>query len=138
MGLVALTHTAEMVGRMGESLSETDKEYVVQFAFRTGDGELTNKLIDELIQPGADRKAVFRRFGTMVDFRPDWIRKIEELLVSLERYRVQEEKTLKVLSEVLAAYGISLTEAEIRKFSLEKFREYHDSRIMDKPETVQR
>lgn len=133
MGLIALERTAEMVSRMGDSLSGADKEYVVQFAFRTGDGELTNKLIDELIQPDADKKAVYRRFGTMVDFQPDWIQSIENLLVSLEMYRLQEEKALKALTEILSAYGLELSEKEIRELSPEKVREY-----VNKAENVQR
>lgn len=123
MGLVALTHTAEMVGQMGAALTEADKEYVVQFAFRTGDGELTNKLIDELTKPDVDRQAVYRRFETMVDFRPDWIRGIENLLVSLEMYRVQEERAVKALAAMLSAYGLNLSENELRKLSAEQVRE---------------
>ncbi len=124
MGLVALKQTAQMVCRMGESLSGADKEYVVQFAFRTGDGELTNKLIDELIQPEADREAIYQRFNALADFQPDWIRGIENLLVSLELYRVQEEQAIKTLAEILSAYGIELSEKEIRELSSEEIREY--------------
>lgn len=124
MGLVALKQTAQMVCRMGETLSGADKEYVVQFAFRTGDGELTNKLIDELIQPGADRESVYQRFNALADFQPDWIRGIENLLVSLELYRVQEEQAIKTLAEILSAYGIELSEKEIRELSSEEIREY--------------
>lgn len=123
MEFVALTRTAEMISRMGEALSEADKEYVVQFAFRTGDGELTNKLIDELTNPDADRQAVYRRFETMVDFQPDWIRGIENLLVSLEMYRVQEERTVKALSALLSAYGINLSQEELKKLSTTQVRE---------------
>lgn len=123
MEFVALTRAAEMVSRMGEALSEADKEYVVQFAFRTGDGELTNKLIDELTNPDADRQAVYRRFETMVDFQPDWIRGIENLLVSLEMYRVQEERTVKALSALLSAYGINLSQEELKKLSTTQVRE---------------
>lgn len=133
MGLSALNQTAEKVCQAGITLSAADKEYVVQFAFRTGDGELTNKLIDELIQPGIDKAAVYRRFNTMIDFQPDWVQSIENLLVSLEMYRMQEEKTLKALEEILSAYGIELTKKEIKEFSMEKLRNY-----MEKTELMQR
>lgn len=126
MGLVALKQTTQMVCQMGESLSGADKEYVVQFAFRTGNKELTDKLIDELIQPEVDRKAVYQRFNALVDFQPDWIKSIENLLVSLELYRVQEENALKTLTEILSAYGIELSEKEIRELSPEEIREYAD------------
>ncbi len=124
MGLVALKQTAQTVCQLGESLSGADKEYVMQFAFRTGDGELTNKLIDELLQTGTDKKMVYQRFNVLADFRPDWIRSIEDLLVSLELYRMQEEKAIKTLEEILSAYGIELSEQEIRKLSPDQIREY--------------
>lgn len=127
MGLTALKRTTEIVNRMGQTLSEADKEFVVQFAFRTGDGELTNKLIDELIHPDSDRKLVYEKFEAMADFQPDWIRGIENLLVSLEMYRMQEEKAVKTLSELLSAYGISLSEKEIRELSPQKVREYAEA-----------
>ena len=87
---------------------------MVQFAFRTNDKELTNKLIDELTDEGADRNAVCRKYQTLTGFVPDWIQRIENLLVSLEMYRVQEEQAVKTLSELLSACGISMSEDEIR------------------------
>lgn len=123
MGLLELNQTAQMVCRMGEMLSGADKEYVIQFAFRTGDGELTNKLIDELIQPGVDRETVYQRFNALTDFQPDWIKQIENLLVSLELYRMQEENAIRTLTAILSAYGIELSEKEIRELSPEKIRE---------------
>ena len=114
MGLVAVTQTAEMLREKNISLTERDMEFVVQFAFRTGDKELTDKLIDELTEPAADRNAVCRKYETLTGFMPDWIQRIENLLVSLEMYRVQEEKAVKTLSELLSACGISMTEEEIR------------------------
>ena len=124
MVLTALKQTVQTVCRLGECFSGADKEYVMQFAFRTGDGELTDKLIDELLQTGADRKIIYQKFNTLVDFQPDWIRSIENLLISLELYRVQEEKALKTLAEILSVYGIELSEKEIRELPPDKFREY--------------
>lgn len=46
MGLAAVTETAQMFQQKNIVLTERDKEFVVQFAFRTNDKELTNKLID--------------------------------------------------------------------------------------------
>ncbi|MCM1497903.1 MAG: hypothetical protein NC124_05500 [Clostridium sp.] len=126
MGFAALKQTAQTVCQMGEALSGADKECVAAFAFRTGDRELTNKLIDELTQPEADREAVYQRFNAMTDFQPDWIRSIENLLVSLELYRVREEKALKTLAEILSAYGIEVSEEEIREPAPERIGEYTD------------
>lgn len=122
MGAAALTRTAEMVSKMTAPLTAADKEYVVQFAYHTADGELTNKLIDELLYPDANKAAIYQKYETMVDFRPDLIRAIEDLLVSLEMYRVREKMTLKALTEILSAYGLELTEEEIGKLSPETLR----------------
>jgi len=114
MGLKAVTETAELFRQKNLSMTERDKEFVVQFAFRTNDKELTDKLIDELTDEGADRNAVCRKYQTLTGFVPDWIQRIENLLVSLEMYRVQEEQAVKTLSELLSACGISMSEDEIR------------------------
>ena len=115
MGLAAVTETAELFRQKNVSMTERDKEFVVQFAFRTNDRELTNKLIDELADAGADRDAVFRKYQALTGFTPDWIQRIENLLISLEMYRVQEEQAVKTLSELLSACGISMSEDEIRR-----------------------
>ena len=95
MGLAAVTETAELFRQKNVSMTERDKEFVVQFAFRTNDRELTNKLIDELADAGADRDAVCRKYQALTGFTPDWIQRIEGLLISLEMYRVQGEQAVK-------------------------------------------
>ena len=123
MGLKAVTETAEMFRKKNLSMTERDKEFVVQFAFRTNDKELTDKLIDELTDEGADRDAVCRKYQALTGFMPDWIQRIENLLVSLEMYRVQEEQAVKSLSELLSACGISMSEDEIRRTDTAQMQE---------------
>ena len=123
MGLAAVTETAQMFQQKNIVLTERDKEFVVQFAFRTNDRELTNKLVDELTEAGADRDAVCRKYQTLTGFAPDWVLRIENLLVSLEMYRVQEEQAVKTLSELLSACGISMSEEEIRRTDTSKVQE---------------
>ena len=123
MGLAAVTETAQMFQQKNIVLTERDKEFVVQFAFRTNDRQLTNKLVDELTEKGADRDAVCRKYQALTGFAPDWIQRIENLLVSLEMYRVQEEQAVKTLSELLSACGISMSEEEIRRTDTSKVQE---------------
>ena len=123
MGLVAVSETVQMFRQKNIVLTERDKEFVVQFAFRTNDRELTDKLIDELAGAGADRDAVCRKYQTLTGFVPDWIKRIENLLVSLEMYRVQEEQAVKALSELLSACGISMSEDEIRQTDTARMQE---------------
>lgn len=123
MGLKAVTETAELFRQKNISMTERDREFVVQFAFRTNDKELTDKLIGELTAAGADRDAVCRKYQALTGFVPDWIQRIENLLVSLEMYRVQEEQAVKTLSELLSACGISMSEDEIRRTDTAKVQE---------------
>ena len=137
MGLVAVAETAELISAKQVTLSETDKEFVVQFAFATGDKELSNKLIDELAcegaDKGADKGAVLLKYSTMTGFQPDWIRRIEYLLVAFEMYLIQEEKAIQTLSELLTAYGADLTVEEIKEMPTDKVREH-----FEKKETMMR
>lgn len=123
MGLAAVTETAQMFQQKNIVLTERDKEFVVQFAFRTNDRELTNKLIDELTEAGTGRDAVCRKYQALTGSQPDWVQRIENLLVSLEMYRVQEEQAVKTLSELLSACGISMSEDEIRRTDTAKVQE---------------
>lgn len=123
MGLIAVKETAELFRRKNISMTERDTEFVVQFAFRTNDRELTEKLIDELAADGADRDDICRKYQTLVGFVPDWIQRIENLLISLEMYRVQEEQAVKTLSELLSACGISMSEEEIRRTDTARVQE---------------
>ena len=123
MGLIAVKETAELLRRKNISMTERDTEFVVQFAFRINDRELTEKLIDELAADGADRDAICRKYQTLTGFVPDWIQRIENLLISLEMYRVQEEQAVKTLSELLSACGISMSEEEIRRTDTAKVQE---------------
>lgn len=127
MGLNALQQAVEKISCMGDVLSGADREYVVQFAFQTGDTELTEKLLDELSRPDADRESVYSRFNTMTDFRPDWIRSIENLLVSIEMYRIQEEKAVRMLAEILSAFGMGLSEQEVKALTPKKIRDHTDA-----------
>lgn len=131
MDLVAVARTDDLIHSKQVVLSEADKEFVLQFAFSTGDKELTNKLIDELVEEDADKGAVWQKYQAMTGVQPDWIRRIENLLVSLEMYRIQEEKAMQTLAEILTAYGTDLTVDELKEIPSDKVREH-----LEKKETL--
>ncbi len=124
MGSAVLEQAAGMALRMGDAVPLADKEYILQFALRTGDRELTGKLASELAVPGADKEAVRQRFGVMAGFMPGWISGIEELLAALEMYRAQEGKALGILAEINSAYGIGLPGETAREPLQEKAWRY--------------
>ena len=125
MNLLMVSETMGDIVKTGHIFSEMEKEFVVQFAFKTGDKELTNKLIDELMVSESEEntKAVIDKFSVMHDVKPAWVSQIENLLVSIEMYRVEEAKAINRLAEVLGAYGIDVSEEEVKTADAEVIRE---------------
>ncbi len=123
MDLGAVAETAALIDRKQAGLSETDRNFLFRFACATGDKELTEKLFEELTQDGADKKAVLQKYEVLLGNKPDWIRQVENLLVALEMYRIEEEKAVKRLSEILEAYGVDLTVEELKDIPQEKVSE---------------
>lgn len=123
MDLGAVAETAALIDRKQAGLSETDRNFLFRFACATGDKELTEKLFEELTQEGADKKAVLQKYEVLLGNKPDWIRQVENLLVALEMYRIEEEKAVKRLSEILEAYGVDLTVEELKDIPQEKIGE---------------
>lgn len=108
MGLFAVTEAVETMQKKNIRLEEGDLEFVLQFALATGDKELTEKLMEELADKEGEREVIFPKYQTLTGFRPDWVKKIEALLVALERYRMQGEKGIEELEQILAEYGMNL------------------------------
>ena len=106
MGLFTVTEAVETMQRKSIRLEERELEFVLQFALATGDKELTKKLIEELADKDAEKEVIFTKYQTLTGFRPEWVKKIEALLVALERYRLQGEKSVEELEQILAGYGL--------------------------------
>lgn len=123
MGLQEIAEATKGIACVTHVFSEAEKEFILQFGCKTGDKELTNGLIDELMAGDTDRESIFKKYQTMVDFRPDWINRIENLLVALEMYRQEEEKAVKRLSDILSAYHIEVPEEELRGPNLDSVKE---------------
>lgn len=54
--------------------------------------------------------------------KPAWVEQAENLLVALEMYRIEEEKAISHLSDILTAYGIDVSAEEIRNTKPEEIR----------------
>lgn len=116
MGLLMISETMNDICKVSHSFTNEEKEFIVQFAFKTSDKELTNKLIDELVESvdEAGSKRIMEKYSVMYDVKPAWVSQIENLLVSIEMYRIQEQKAINRLAEVLGAYGIDVSVDEVR------------------------
>ena len=125
MGLVIISETVSEMCKQNRSFSDGEKEFVVQFAFKSGDKFLTNKLIDELCEceDGQESQRVMEQYAKMIKMKPHWVSQIENLLVSIEMYRIEEEKAINRLAEVLAAYGVDVTEEQVKRADAEEIKE---------------
>ena len=123
MNLGAVERTAALIERKQARLSETDRNFLFQFACATGDKELTEKLFEELAAEEADKQMVLQKYEVLLGNKPDWIRQVENLLVALEMYRLEEEKAVNRLAEILKAYGIELSVEELKEIPQDKIRE---------------
>lgn len=125
MGLTIINETVSSLCKTKHSFSDGEKEFVVQFAFKSGDKSLTNQLIDELSQceDGQESQRVMEQYAGMIDMKPVWVSQIENLLISIEMYRIEEEKAINRLAEVLTAYGVDVTEEQVRRADAEEIKE---------------
>jgi len=125
MGLTIINETVSEMCKQRHSFSDGEKEFVVQFAFKSGSKELTNQLIDELIQceDGQESQRVMEDYAKKIHMKPHWVSQIENLLVSIEMYRIEEEKAINRLAEVLAAYGVDVTEEQVKRADAEEIKE---------------
>ena len=125
MGLTIINETVTSLCKTKHSFSDKEKEFVVQFAFRSGDKSLTNQLIDEMAacENEQESEKVMEQYMSMIDMKPVWVSQIENLLVSIEMYRIEEEKAINRLAEVLTAYGVDVTEEQVRRADAEEIKE---------------
>lgn len=124
MSLLMISETMCGMEEMLRTLSNKEREFVMQFAFKTSDKELTGKLIEEMAEArdGDAMQMIMKKYSAMHDVKPAWVSQIENLLVSIEMYRVQEEKAINRLAEVLGAYGIDVSEEELRQADAESIK----------------
>ena len=125
MGLTIISETVSEMCKQTHSFSDGEKEFVVQFAFKSGDKTLTNQLIDELAEceDGQESQSIMEQYAKMINMKPMWVSQIENLLVSIEMYRIEEEKAINRLAEVLTAYGVDVTEEQVRRADAEEIKE---------------
>jgi len=122
MSLQVISEMKEIVARK-PLMSKEERLFVVEFAFKTNDKELTNKLIDELAVDDKVSDSIIAKYKTMLDEKPQWTGQIENLLIALEMYRIEEEKAINRLADILNAYGIDVTVDEIRMVDTNDLKE---------------
>lgn len=114
MSLIMITEAMRFIEEADADISMEDKEFVAKYAFRTGDIDLVKKLIEELQENGADREKIQTKYMQLADNKPEWAEQIENLLIALEMYRIEEEKAVKRITDFLTAHGIDISETVVK------------------------
>ncbi len=117
MNIKSVATAMKMVDEHRHVLTEEEKSFIAYFAYQTEDMELTKTLIERLVglEEGSARRDVIVCFEDRLYKQPKAIRQMEELLVSIERYRIEEQKAINELSELLTSYNINVLDEELKK-----------------------
>lgn len=121
MNLAVVNEAVTEMNGVEHQFTEEEKNFVVQFAFRSGSKEDTICLI-EALGHSADKA---ESDEIMVTYRAKydaWVEQVENLLVALEMYRIEEEKAINHLADILTAYGIDVSAEEIRTTETETLK----------------
>lgn len=123
MSLIMITESMKLMEAKNVTLGAKEKEFVFQYAFQTGSPELTEKLIEELAKEDADFEKIKTKFEQANRKVPDWVEQIENLLVALEMYRIEEEKAIKRIADFLRSNGVEIDEAELLESDTDKVKD---------------
>ena len=122
MSLIMITEAMRFIEEADAVISMEDKEFVAKYAFRTGDTDLVKKLIEELQEKDADRENVQTKYMQLADNKPEWAEQIENLVIALEMYRIEEDKAVKKITDFLTAHGIDISESVVKEADTEKLK----------------
>lgn len=122
MNLEIIEEAAFVMNESKHDFTESQKEFVVQFAFKSANKDLTSQLIEELRHSENETESaqIIQNYSAMILEKPNWVAQIENLLVALEMYRIEEEKAINRLADILCAYGINVSVEEIRQTDTEE------------------
>lgn len=123
MSLIMITESMKLMEAKDVTLGAKEKEFVLQYAFQTGSPELTEKLIEELAKEDADFEKIKTKFEQANRKVPDWVEQIENLLVALEMYRIEEEKAIKRIADFLRSNGVEIDEMELLESDTDKVKD---------------
>ena len=121
MSLIMITEAMKLMEETDGDFRMEDKEFIAQYAFRTGDTDLVKKLIEELQEKDADREKVKTKYMQLAD-KSGLAEQIENLLIALEMYRIEEDKAVKRITDFLTAHGIDISETAVKDSDVKELK----------------
>lgn len=124
MNLAVVNEAAAAMNEADHKFTEEEKNFVVQFAFRSESKEETISLIEAFARSSDDKESerIMNEYRAKHELKPGWVEQVENLLVAIEMYRIEEEKAVYHLADILSAYGIDVSADEIRRTETEKLK----------------
>lgn len=107
-----IEEAVKLIEQTAASFTEMERQQIAWYAFKTGDDELIQKLVEELSADDCNRESIMQKYFAIADREVFWIEQIEMLLVSIEMLRLKEKQALELLSQVVKAYGKEIAEKE--------------------------
>ena len=115
MSLMMMPKAMKIIQEKEAELAPDVQEFIYRYAYQTGDMELTARLIDEFAADGADSRQIIRKYELTKTAVPSWVEKIENLIVALEMYRIEEEKAIARIVEFMNENGIEIEKDQVRE-----------------------
>lgn len=107
-----IEETVKLLEQTAATFTEMERQQIAWYAFKTGDDELIQKLVEELSEADCNRESIIKKYFSIADREESWIEQVEMLLVSIEMLRLKEKQALELLSQVVKAYGKEIEEKE--------------------------
>ena len=87
MNLAVINEAVTEMDGVGHAFTEEEKNFVVQFAFRSGNKEDTISLIEAFAHSTdkAQSDEIMITYRSKYDMKPAWVEQVENLLVALEK-----------------------------------------------------
>ena len=116
MNLAVVNEAVTEMNGVEHKFTEDEKNFVVQFAFRSGSKEDTISLVEALAHSSdkTESDEIMVTYRAKYDMKPAWVEQVENLLVALEMYRIEEEKAINHLADIVTASGIDVSADEMR------------------------
>ena len=111
--MLQVKEMAEWIQKRMPGLSEEKIRFVLEFGLKCGDKDLTDR----------DFETIRKRYTAVAGRKPEWAEEAESLIASLEMLRIQEEKTLNSLCNVLKTYRVDINRNDIENGNLDEVRE---------------
>jgi len=106
----------------GRSFTDKEKHFIMEYAFKIHDLELVTSLISNMEKEKENDEAFMSKYGSLLEEQEVWISQLENLLVALEMYRIEEEKALRKITFALKVCGVDVSVDDIKNKDAEEIK----------------